>query len=417
MTNSTQDRVLIIGAGQAGAQCAASLRRFGHQGEIILAGEENHPPYQRPPLSKAYLLGEEEAEHLWLQAPDSWRNEKVELRTGVRAERIDREARIVHFEDGDALEYGQLVIAAGSRVRPLPVEGADREGVRYLRTIDDVDQLKDDFAPGKRIAVIGGGYIGLEAAAAAKKRGAEPVVVEMMDRLLARVAAHALSDFYLAAHERRGVEVRLDTLVEKIGSPLLGKGLFVQVEGGEKIPCDSILVGIGVIPNVELAEEAGLDCPNGIAVDAQCRTADPSIFAIGDCAYQRHWLYGQDLRLESVPNAIEQAKHAAAAITGAPAPKPEPPWFWSDQFDLKLQSAGLVFGGEESLVRGSPDAEAFALFHFTDGRLTAADAINDPPSFMAAKMMIAQGKTPDRDALVDPDTPMKDVMKAALAGG
>jgi 3-phenylpropionate/trans-cinnamate dioxygenase ferredoxin reductase subunit len=409
------ETVLIIGAGQAGAQCAASLRRNGYEGRIVMTGEEAHPPYQRPPLSKGYLLGELESDHLWLQTPETWAEQKVELRTSARAEKIDREAKAVLFADGSREGYDHLVLSTGARVRELPLDGGWLP-IRYLRSLDDVDVLRSDFAPGKRIAVIGGGYIGLEAASAAKKSGAEVVVIEAMDRLLARVAAPALSDFYRKAHESRGVEVRLDAMVEGLAKGMLGGVNGLKLKGGESVKCDSVLVGIGVLPNDELASEAGLRTNNGVLVDAQCRTADKSVYAIGDVARQRHWLYDHDLRLESVPNAIEQGKHAAAAIAGVAAPRDEVPWFWSDQFDLKLQSAGLVFGGEETVVRDYGDPNKLALFHFTDGVLTAADAVNDPQAFMAAKMMIAKGARPDAAALADPEAVLKEVMKAALAG-
>ena len=406
---------VIIGAGQAAAQCAASLRRAGYDAPITMVGEESHPPYQRPPLSKAYLLGESGADHLWLQTPETWAGQRVELRLRVRAEAIDRSAKTVQLSDGSRLSYASLVLATGARVRPLPVKGADHAKVRYLRTLDDVDALRADFEPGKRIAVIGGGYIGLEAASAAKKLGADVVVIEAQERLLARVAAPALSAFYLDAHQKRGVEVRLSAQVEAIKTGLMGGLKGVRLAGGETVQADSILVGIGVLPNLELAAEAGLATGNGIGVDAECRTSDPDIFAIGDCAFQHHWLYERELRLESVPNAIEQGKHAAAAIAGGKPPRHEPPWFWSDQFDLKLQSAGLVFGGEMTVTRKEAGEDRIAFFHFTDGVLTAADAVNDPPAFMAAKMMIAAKARPDANALADPASPLKSVMTAALA--
>jgi 3-phenylpropionate/trans-cinnamate dioxygenase ferredoxin reductase subunit len=420
----TDGTVIIIGAGQAGGQCAASLRRNGWSGRIVLAGAEPHPPYQRPPLSKTYLSGEIGEDRLWLQPPETWADQDVELRLGVTATAIDRDAKTATFDDGTSETWTHLVIATGSRVRPLPVPGTDLDGVRYLRTIADVDALKADFTPGKRIAIVGGGYIGLEAASVAKKLGAEPVVIEAMDRLLARVAVPELSAFYLDAHRSRGVTVELGAQVEAIegkGGGLFGRGkshvTAVKLADGREIACDSVLVGIGILPNQELAAEAGLETGNGIAVDAECRTSDPAIFAIGDCAEQENWLTGTRIRLESVPNALDQAKHAAAAITGKPAPKPEVPWFWSDQFELKLQTAGLIGQQDTTLQRRPADpAEGhFTLFHLKDGVLIAADCVNDAHGFMAAKMMIAQRARPDVNDLVNPDVPMKDVMKAALA--
>lgn len=407
------DTVLILGGGQAGAQCAASLRRFGWEGQVIIAGEEPHPPYQRPPLSKDYLSGAIEEDRLWLQPPETWLAQNVSLRLGLRAEAIDRKAKTVRFDDGSEQDYTHLVIATGARVRPLPVSGAELDGVRYLRTIADVDQLKSDVKPGKRIAIIGGGYIGLEAAAVATKLGAEAVVIEAQPRCLARVAVPELSSFYREAHQRRGVEFLCDQQVSALTGQD-GRITGVELASGDIIPCDSALVGIGVIPNAELAETAGLMTGNGIHVDETCRTQDASIFAIGDVAAQPYWLTGERLRIESVPNAIEQGKQAAAAICAAPAPKAEVPWFWSDQFELKLQTAGLFQGADQLVERVTAD-EQRSFFHLKDGKLVAADCINDPQSFMAAKMIIAKGGRPDPAALSDPDQPMKDIMKAAMA--
>ncbi|OLF78078.1 ferredoxin reductase [Maricaulis sp. W15] len=420
MSNS-DETVVILGAGQAGGQCAASLRRGGFAGRIVLAGDEPHPPYQRPPLSKTYLSGEIDESRLWLQPPETWAEQNVELHLGSEATEIDRDARIVRFADGSSETYTHLVLATGSRVRRLPVPGADLDGVRYLRTIADVDALKADFAPGKRIAIIGGGYIGLEAASVAQKRGAEPIVIEAMDRLLARVAVPEVSEFYRIAHDTRGVSVRLDSQVAalKAKSGLFSRGKHVQaveLTSGETIACNSVLVGIGVIPNQELAAASGLATANGICVDAECRTDDPAIFAIGDCAEQHNWLTGTRLRLESVPNALDQAKHAAAAICGAAAPKPEVPWFWSDQYDLKLQTAGLIGQHDTTITRAGDGETPRSFFHLANGVLIAADCINDPQSFMAAKMMILKRAKPDPAALADPEMAMKDVMKAAMAG-
>lgn len=413
LAETSNDTVVILGAGQAGGQCAASLRRAGYTGRIVLAGDEHHPPYQRPPLSKTYLSGEIEQDRLWLQSPETWQEQSVELRLGTSARAIDRIEKTVSFVDGSVEAYTHLVLATGSRVRPLPVDGADLDGVRYLRNIADVDALKSDFAPGRRIAVIGGGYIGLEAASVARKLGARPVVIEAMDRLLARVATTQLSDFYLQAHRSQGVDVRLDTRVVSLtGSD--GSVSAVQLGDGSAVDCDSVLVGIGVLPNQEIADDAGLIVDNGIMVDENCVTSDPAIYAIGDCANGINRVYNRRMRLESVPNAIEQGKLAAAMICGMPAPKPETPWFWSDQFDLKLQSAGLITGVETTIMRGDPSRDHFALFHFAGDFLIAADAINDPPSFMAAKIMIAKGATPDPDHIADTNIAMKDIMRGTV---
>lgn len=422
MTDSNQS-VIILGAGQAGGQCAASLRRFGWKGRIVLAGSEPHPPYQRPPLSKTYLAGEIDETRLWLQSRETWADQKVELRLGVTAIKISRAARTVTFDDGSTEHYDRLVLATGAMPRTLLLQRHDRvKGVRYLRTIADVDALKGDFQPGRRIVIIGGGYIGLEAASVARKLGAEPVVLEREDRLLARVAVPELSQFYLEAHRARGVEVELNVqlgeFVGRGGLPFGRKPVKgVRLIGGRVIAGDSVLVGIGVLPNQGLAATAGLETGNGVVVDSECRTPDPNIFAIGDCAQQSNWLTGERVRLESVPNALEHAKHAAAAICGAPPPKPEVPWFWSDQFDLKLQTAGLIGRQDTTILRGSMEAEHFTLFHLREGVLIAADSICDGHGFMAAKAMIAARATPDPAALADAGVPIKETMKAALSAG
>jgi len=405
--------VVIIGAGQAGGQCAASLRRNGYDGSIILIGDEPHPPYQRPPLSKAYLSGEIEQDRLWVQPPEVWADQKVELKLGVSVTKIDRSGKTILLEDGSSLGYGSLVLATGSRVRPLPVPGAELDGVRYLRTIADIDILKSDVKPAKRIAIIGGGYIGLEAASVARKLGAVPTVIEAMDRCLARVAVPELSAFFEHAHRSRDVEVMTGAQVAKVRGD--GKAEAVELKDGRFIEVDSVLVGIGILPNQELAAEAGLVTGNGIEVDVNCRTSDPDIYAIGDCAAQTNWLTGDRIRLESVPNALEHGKTAAAAITGTPEPKLDIPWFWSDQFDLKLQTAGLFQGADELVIRGDALNAPVSFFHLKGGVLIAADCVNDPQSFMAAKMMIAKRARPDASALADASQSMKDIMKSAMA--
>ena len=408
----TDQTVVIIGAGQAGGQCALSLRRNGFDGKILMVGDEPHPPYQRPPLSKAYLSGDIGEDRLWVQTPEAWAEQKVEMRTGLRATAINRAEQIVAFDDGSSHPYDHLVFATGSRVRELPVDGADLEGVRYLRNIVDVDALKADVQPGRRIAIIGGGYIGLEAASVAKKLGAQAIVIEAMPRLLARVAPEELSAFYLHAHTSRDVDVRLDSQVSRLTGNN-GRITGVELADGSRIDCDSALVGIGVLPNIELASDIGLECENGILVDETCQSSVRDIYAIGDCCNQHNWLSGTRMRLESVPNALEQGKLVAAAICGSPLPKREVPWFWSDQFDLKLQTAGLLQGADTRIVRQGDNPDQIAIFHLRDGVLVAADCVNDPQSFMASKMMIMKAARPDQADLANPDIMMKDIMKAA----
>ncbi|MBO6728405.1 MAG: FAD-dependent oxidoreductase [Maricaulis sp.] len=408
----TDQTVVIIGAGQAGGQCALSLRRNGFDGRIIMVGDEPHPPYQRPPLSKAYLSGEIGEDRLWVQTPQAWDEQKVDMRTGLRALAIDRDGKSVTFDDGSSQAYDHLVFATGSRVRELPVDGADLDGVRYLRNIADVDALKAEVRTGRRIAIIGGGYIGLEAASVASKLGAEPVVIEAMPRLLARVAPEALSSFYLEAHQKRGVQVRLDSQVRRLLGDA-GRVRAVELADGTEIACDSALVGIGVLPNIELARDAGIECDNGILVDEKGQTSADGIYAIGDCCNQHNWLAGQRMRLESVPNALEQGKLVAAAICSQPLPRREVPWFWSDQFDLKLQTAGLMQAANGSVIRQGDNPDQITIFHLRDEVLVAADCVNDPQSFMASKMMIMKGAKPSPDDLANTEVLMKDIMKAA----
>lgn len=404
--------IIVIGAGQAGQSVVTTLRARGFDGQITLIGEEPVPPYQRPPLSKAYLSGEIGEDRLWVQTPQAWDEQKVDMRTGLRALAIDRDGKSVTFDDGSSQAYDHLVFATGSRVRELPVDGADLDGVRYLRNIADVDALKAEVRTGRRIAIIGGGYIGLEAASVASKLGAEPVVIEAMPRLLARVAPEALSSFYLEAHQKRGVQVRLDSQVRRLLGDA-GRVRAVELADGTEIACDSALVGIGVLPNIELARDAGIECDNGILVDEKGQTSADGIYAIGDCCNQHNWLAGQRMRLESVPNALEQGKLVAAAICSQPLPRREVPWFWSDQFDLKLQTAGLMQAANGSVIRQGDNPDQITIFHLRDEVLVAADCVNDPQSFMASKMMIMKGAKPSPDDLANTEVLMKDIMKAA----
>lgn len=402
-------RIVIVGAGHAGGSAAAFLRQFGHEGSIVLIGEEAAIPYQRPPLSKAWLKGEADIEAVELR-PASWYAENaVTLRTETRADAIDRAAKTVMLNDGSTIPYDVLILATGSRARRLDVPGADLANVLFLRTFADAEALKAVLKPGARLAVVGGGYVGLEAAASARALGAEAVVIERENRCLARVACAPLSDFFQALHQSHGVSLELNAAVagfEQTGGALSG----VRLEDGRVIPCDIALVGVGGIANDALARAAGLPCENGVVVDHQARTGDPAIFAIGDVTFRPLPLYeDRAFRLESVPNALEQAKQVAAAVTGRPAPAPETPWFWSDQYDVKLQIAGLPFETDELIVRGDPAAARFAVFHLKDGRVRAVEAVGAPPEFMMGKQLIAKSIPIDRAKLADPSVSMKEV--------
>ena len=397
-------KVLIIGAGHAGGTAAALLRQYGHAGPIVLAGEEAAAPYQRPPLSKAWLKGEAGLDDLLLRPESFYVEQAIDLRLGVTATAIDAAARTVAFSDGTTDTYDVLVLATGSTARRLPVPGGDDPSLLELRTLKDAERLKAVLGPGRRLAVVGGGYVGLEAAASARALGADAVVIERMDRVLARVASQTLSDFFTALHRQHGVEILTSAEAQSLD------GGLVRLADGRTIQADAILVGIGAQSCDGLAATAGLACDNGVVVDEQARTSDPAIFAIGDVTNRPVPVHdGARHRLESVPNALEQAKQAAAAIVGRPAPAPEVPWFWSDQYDVKLQIAGLPFGADRQVVRGDPTAPGFAVFHLQGQRLLCVEAVNAPAEFMGGRLLIGKATPVDAEKLADAAVSMKAV--------
>ena len=399
---------VIIGAGHAGGTVAAVLRQQGHDKPIVLVGEEPHPPYQRPPLSKGWLKGEVGEDGLLLR-PRAWYAENnVDLRTSSRVVEIDRKARRLTLSTDETLDYDTLILATGARARKLVLPGSDLKGFLELRTIEDAEVIKAWFRPGFRLAIIGGGYVGLEVAASARKLGAEVDVLEREDRLLARVAGPVLSSFFRDVHEKNGVRFHFGVAVEGFEG-LDGQVSGVRLTGRPTLHCDAVLVGVGAIPNDDLAKAAGLACDDGVIVDAQARTSDPHIFAIGDVTRRPMALYGRTVRLESVPNALEQARQAAAAIVGAPDPKPETPWFWSDQYDIKLQIGGMPFDVDQVVLRGDPAARKFALFHLSEGRVQAVEAVNSPPEFMVGRQWLASRREVDAGRLADTSIPIKEV--------
>ncbi len=403
------EHIVIVGAGHAGGSAAALLRQYGWKGPITLVGAEPVPPYQRPPLSKAWLKGEADHASLTLRPLAFYDTNAIALRLGTSVARVDRAARTLTLETGETLAYDQLILALGSRARPLALPGRALDGVLELRTYADADRLKAVLGPGKRLAVIGGGYIGLEAAASAHALGAAATVIEREDRLLARVAGPLLSTFFHDQHRSRGVAFVLGAGVGALEGAD-GAVTGVRLSDGGLVPCDAVLIGVGALPNQELAAAAGLDCDNGIIVDQAARTADPAVFAIGDCTRRPLPLYHCMMRLESVPNALEQAKQAAAALCGRAPPAPEVPWFWSDQYDLRLQIAGLTQGAVETILRGDPGSGAFALFHLgTDDHLLAVEAVNAFPEFMAGRIMIGKRKQIAGAKLADVSVSMNDL--------
>ena len=414
-TSPASAGVVIVGAGHAGGSVAALLRQYAYTGPITLVGEEPLHPYQRPPLSKAWLKGEADAESLLLRPESFYTEADIKLHLGVRADRIERAAKTMVFENGEVLPYDALILATGARARRIPLPGLELDGVLELRTAADADRLKAALGAGKRLAVIGGGYIGLEAAASARALGAEAVIIEREPRVLARVACEALSFFFQDYHRSKGVTFVLNAGVDAIEG-VDGRAAGVRLSSGDLITADAVLVGVGAVPNQELAEAGGVICDNGIVVDLNARTSDPDIFAIGDCTRRPLPLYdGRMHRLESVPNALEQAKQAAAAITGRAPPAGETPWFWSDQYDLKLQIAGIPFDAVTTLIRGDPHAlpeggAKFAVFHLdAENRVRAVEAINAGPEFMAGRHLIASRKPVAPDKLRDMSVSMKEV--------
>lgn len=413
MTASAVNGIVIAGGGQAAAATVMALRQGGYEGAITLVGAEPVPPYQRPPLSKTYMKGELGEERLYFKPSPWYEDNGVDLVLATRATGIDREARRLSIEHGGHVDYDTLVIATGARPRPLPVPGADLGGVYDLRSLADVERIQPNMIDGRRLVIVGAGYIGLEAASSARAMGLDVTVLEYAPRILARVTSQPISEFYEREHRRNGVEIRTGArLVRLDGSD--GAVTAAELADGERIDADLVLVGIGVMPNQELAADAGIGCDDGIVVDRDARTDDPNVFAAGDCTQRPLVHYDRRGRLESVHNAIEQGKIAAAAILGKPRPAEDCPWFWSDQYDLKLQIAGLSGGHDDLIVRGDPDERRFAVFYLRGGRLIAVDAVNSPAEFMLSKKLIVAAAKPDPAELANTSLPMKELASRLL---
>ena len=406
--SETNAGVVIIGAGHAGGTMAALLRQYGYEAPITLVGEEPIAPYQRPPLSKAWLKGEADADSLALKPTEFYAEVGIDLILNTRVTAIDRGDHLVKLSDGRTISYDILIIATGARARALPIPGADLKGVLSLRSAADAEALKAALGPGKRLAVIGGGYIGLEAAASARALGADAVVIEKEPRILARVACEVLSAFFTEYHRARGVAFEVGATVEALEGDG-GRVSGVRLGDGRVIACDVALVGVGAPPNDEIARAAGLDCDGGVVVDIHARTSDPAIFAIGDVSHRPLPHYHRSFRLESVANALEQARQAAAAITGRPPPAQEVTWNWSDQYDVKYQFAGLPFDVDDIVVRGDPARAKFAVFHLAGDVIQAVEAVNAPAEFMAGRQLIGQRRPISRSRLADPTVSMKEV--------
>jgi 3-phenylpropionate/trans-cinnamate dioxygenase ferredoxin reductase subunit len=392
-------RIIVVGAGHAGGAVAAVLRQYGFAGSISLISEESVAPYHRPPLSKAWLKGAVTLDSLALKADAFYHEQNIDLRLGERVETIDPDARQITLGNAQRMTYDTLILATGATARTLPIAGAQHANVITLRSQADAGKLRGTLGPGKRLLIIGGGYVGLECAATARALGAEVVVLEKAPRLLERVASAPIASFLQAHHEKNGVTFALNADIEAIEGTTSADA--VRLADGRYFPCDALLIGVGAAPASALAQAAGLACDDGITVDADCRTVDPHIFAIGDVAKRPHPLYQRNLRLESVPNTMEQAKRVAAVITGRAPAAAEVPWFWSEQYALKLQIVGLPFDSTEIIVRGMPESGQFAVFHLRDNHLITVEAINSPTDFFAGKKLINSGNAVSAARIAD----------------
>jgi 3-phenylpropionate/trans-cinnamate dioxygenase ferredoxin reductase subunit len=404
--------IVIIGGGQAGAQAVDTLRKEGYAGRLVLVAEEPELPYQRPPLSKKFLCGELAAERLPFRHRAFYEEHRTELMLGMRAARIDAAARVVGLADGTLLHYDRLLLCLGATSRRLDCPGSRLAGVHYLRGIADAVALRADIRRGGRAVIIGGGYIGLEVAATCRQMGCEVTVLEMTERVMNRVVAPSVSDFFARSHQSQGVDIRLGARVVRLeGRERVER---VHCADGSSHPTDLLVVGVGAIAVSELASSAGLACDNGILVDEYCRTSDPAIFAAGDCTNHPSPRYGRRVRLESVDNAFEQAKAAALNLLDRAVPHDRVPWFWSDQFDNKLLIVGLSQGQTQEIVRGDPTSRNFTVCHLKDGELLAVEAINHAKDYMAARKMIAERARVRPELIADPALPLQQAVQQAL---
>lgn len=390
---------VIVGTGQAGFQTAASLRSQGYEEPITLIGEEPHIPYQRPPLSKGFPLGQQNFEGIQLRPERFYQDHRIDLLAGKKVTAIERATRKAQLESGARIPYDKLVLAVGARNRKLALKGAELDGVLYLRSIDEAVAVKERLEGAGEIVVIGGGFIGLEIAAVARTMGKSVIVLEALPRLMSRVVAPIISDFFRELHTGRGVKIVCDASVSEI-SGACGKVQKVVLHDGTAHPADLVIVGVGVVPNVELAQEAGLSIANGVAVNEYLETDDENVFAIGDCAEYPCIFAGGRVRLESVQNAADQAQRVATTIAGRRSCYRALPWFWTDQFDIKLQMAGISQGYDRIVTRGNAESRKLSVFYFKQDRLGAIDSINRPLDHMVGRKLIVGGValTPEQAA-------------------
>jgi len=405
------EHIVIVGAGQAAVQAIDTLRRKGFTGKLTLVGDEPWLPYQRPPLSKKYLAGALERERLMIRPRQFFSDHSVQTHLGRRVEELSRAQQKVRLDDGSVLPYDALLLATGSRPRNLVAPGSDLHGVHSLRTMADVERIRLDLAASKRLVIIGGGYIGLEVAATARELGLDVTVLEMAERVMNRVTCAEVSSFYEREHAHHGVRIICNAKVRALaGDPHSRRVRAVLTEDGAEHPADVVIVGVGVLPVDELATAAGLECSNGIKVDQHCRTSDPHVYAAGDCTQHENLHYGRWLRLESVDNAFEQATTAAQNLLGVPTVHDKVPWFWSDQYDLKMIIVGICQGHDTVVTRGAPSSRSFSACYLRNGELVAIDSVNSPKDQMAARKLIAARARPQIDKLADPAIALKDVI-------
>lgn len=404
--------VVIVGAGHGGVNLATLLVKENYPGSIALLSDESVIPYERPPLSKGYLTGEQSFEDIVFRPAEYWEKSPVELRLNTRVTEVRPDRQVVVTADGATITYRRLVWAAGGRARRLPVDGAELLGVHSIRRLGDLATLKEELAAAKRAVIIGGGYIGLETAAAFRAQGIDVTVVEVQDRLLARVTSPEVSQFFLERHRAAGVTVRLGVGVQGLRGEG-GRVRAVVLANGAELPADLVVVGIGLVPNTEVLAAAGATVSNGIEVDEYCRTSLPNVSALGDCAnHVNEFAGGARVRLESVQNATDQARTVALDLLGAPAPYRATPWFWSNQYDIKLKTAGIVAGYDHAVVRGEPAQGRFSVVYLADSRVVALDSVNTPADFMVGRKLVQQRRKVDPEMVADPRRPLKQLLAA-----
>ena len=404
------ETIVIVGGGQAALQIADSVRREGYEGELLMYSEESSFPYQRPPLSKGFLSGTMAEDKLHFRKMEFYEKRDIQVILNTRVTRLDADRKMLHLQGGDSKRFDRVALATGTRVRSLPVPGADSEGVHYLRTLADTQKIKTALAHAQNVVVVGGGFIGLEVAASASKLGKTVTCIEAQDRLLARVVSPSISDFYQRVHSERGTQVILNTQVSEIANTD-GLATAVRCGDGSEYAADLVVIGIGVIPNQELAQEAGLECSNGIVVDEFAKTSDPNIVSAGDCTFHPNPYANSSIRLESVQNAIDQSKTAAATLVGLEKPYHAVPWFWSDQYDLKLQIVGLSDGADREVLRGSMGDSKFSLFYFKGDKLLAIDSVNSPGDHLLGRKLIGQGIAVGAEQVADSNFDLKSLLK------